>query len=153
MMRSGMLAYTLAQAIAATGRSRSTLIRAIRSGKLSATRDESGIYLVEPSELHRVFSITEDGTPHDLSNRVPRHAELVARLEAEQAKNAILHDQVSDLRARLDRESEERRQALNRLAAAQERITALLTDQRSTPPAPASPPPAPRRWWNWRRRG
>jgi hypothetical protein len=130
-----MPAYTLAQAIAATRRSRSTLIRAIRSGRLSATRDESGTYFVEPSELYRVFPALGDGTPADISNGVPRHAELIARLEAEQAKNAILQNQVSDLRTRLDRESEERRQALDRLAAAQERITALLTDQRSATPA------------------
>ena len=37
-----MPVYTLAQAITATGRSRSTLIRAMRSGKISATRDETG---------------------------------------------------------------------------------------------------------------
>src|SRR4051794_10776370 len=97
MTRGGMPAYTLAQAIAATGRSRSTLIRAIRKGALSASRDEAGTYLVEPSELHRVFPAVSDGMPSDLSNGVPRHAELAIRLESEQAKNAILHDQIADL--------------------------------------------------------
>jgi hypothetical protein len=43
---------------------------------------------------------------------------------------------------RLDQVDADRRQALDRLAAAQERIAALLTDQR--PPAPV------RRWWRWR---
>ena len=132
-----MPAYTLAQAIAATGRSRSTLIRAIRSGKISATRDESGTYLVEPSELHRVFAAIGDDMPGDLSNGVPRHAELAARIEAEQAKVAILEDVVRDLRQRLDASEAERRQA-------QAQVAALLTDQRA-PPTPA------RRWWRWRR--
>jgi hypothetical protein len=130
-----MPAYTLAQAIAATGKSRSTLIRAIRSGKLSATRDESGTYLVEPSELHRIFQAITDGMPPDLSNGVPRHAELIARLEAEQAKNIIFQDTIADLRRRLDDEAAERR-----------RLTALLADLRAPQPAP---PAAPRRWWRW----
>ena len=121
-----MPAYTLAQAIAATGRSRSTLIRAIRKGTITATRDEAGTYLVEPSELHRVFPAAEHDMPGDLSNGVPRHAELAARFEAEQAKNAILLDQISDLRHRLDEERSERRQTAERLAAAQERIAALV---------------------------
>src|ERR1041384_891432 len=107
MTRRGMPAYTLAQAIAATGRSRSTLIRSIRSGKLSATRDASGTYLVEPSELHRVFPAIGDGVSPDMPDGVPRHAELTARLEAEQAKVAILEDVVRDLRQRLDAEAEE----------------------------------------------
>src|SRR4051812_14079355 len=51
----GMTEYTLAQAIAATGHSRSALIRAIRGGKLSASRDASGAYLVDPAELARVY--------------------------------------------------------------------------------------------------
>jgi septal ring factor EnvC (AmiA/AmiB activator) len=138
-----MPAYTLAQAIAATGRSRSTLIRAIRQGTITATRDEAGTYLVEPSELHRVFPAADHGMPDDLPNGVPRHAELAARFEAEQAKNAILLDQISDLRHRLDEERSERRQTADRLAAAQERIAALLTDQRTVP--------ARRSWWPWRR--
>lgn len=153
-----MSAYTLAQAIAATGRSRSTLIRAIRSGRLSATRDQSGTYLVEPSELHRVFPTADDDMPSDLFNGVSRHAELAARFEAEQAKNALLQDQVADLRRRLDQADTDRRQALDRFATAQERIAALLTDQRivqpqaSVPALLATPAERSRRsWWLWRR--
>jgi hypothetical protein len=60
-----MPAYTLAQAIEATGRSRSALIRAIRSGKLSASRDASGAYLVDASELVRVYP---GGSPAGVAN-------------------------------------------------------------------------------------
>jgi hypothetical protein len=79
--------------------------------------------------LHRVFSAVSDGVSLDLSDGVPRHGELAARLEAEQAKVAILEDVISDLRRRLDAEAEERR-----------RLTALLTTDTST----ASPR---RSWW------
>ena len=92
---------------------------------------------VEP--LHRIFQAITDGMPPDLSNGVsngvPRHAELIARLEAEQAKNIIFQDTIADLRRRLDDEAAERR-----------RLTALLADLRAPQPAP---PAAPRRWWRW----
>src|SRR3954453_16359749 len=102
-----MAAYTLAQAIASTGRSRSALIRAIRSGKLSAARDASGAYLVDPSELRRVYPGTWAGTPPGMPNGspgppageaidTPRHADIAALLAAEQAKNTVLADTVSD---------------------------------------------------------
>ena len=50
--------------------------------------------------------------------------------------------EIADLRHRLDQADTDRRQALDRLAAAQERIAALLTDQRATV--------ARRSWWRWR---
>src|SRR3954470_554283 len=46
---------TLGEAAKAVGKNRTTLLRAVKVGKLSATYDESlGGWLVEPSELHRV---------------------------------------------------------------------------------------------------
>jgi hypothetical protein len=50
-----------------------------------------------------------------------------------------------DLRRRLDQREADHWQALDRLAVAQKRIAALLTDQRATTPAPAR-----RSWWRWR---
>jgi excisionase family DNA binding protein len=38
-----------------TGRDRSTLPRAIEKGRLSATRDDAGRFLIDPAELERVF--------------------------------------------------------------------------------------------------
>src|SRR3954451_1983602 len=86
--RGGMAAYTLAQAITATGRSRSALIRAIRSGKLSASRDAIGAYLVDVSELARVYpgkaSSSPPGTLIDTPGGADRRGDLVARLAAEE---------------------------------------------------------------------
>ena len=48
--------HTLRDAAKAVGRDRSTLVRAIRAGRLSATRDAAtGAWLIEPSEWHRVY--------------------------------------------------------------------------------------------------
>jgi len=47
---------SLGQAAKETGMDKSTLSRAIKSGKLSATRQENGGYAIDPAELFRVFA-------------------------------------------------------------------------------------------------
>jgi excisionase family DNA binding protein len=47
--------YTLQEASEATGLNRSTIFRAIRAGKISATRNEQGTWQIEPAELHRIY--------------------------------------------------------------------------------------------------
>jgi hypothetical protein len=49
------MAMSLAEAAAATGVNRSTLFRAYKSGRMSATRADTGQIEVDPSELFRVF--------------------------------------------------------------------------------------------------
>lgn len=46
--------HTLATAAKATGKGKTTIFRAIKSGKLSASF-ENGVYEIDPAELHRVF--------------------------------------------------------------------------------------------------
>ena len=50
------MAYSLMTGAAATGVNRTTILRAIKAGKLSAERDAQGAWTIEPSELHRVFA-------------------------------------------------------------------------------------------------
>src|SRR5215207_5060799 len=38
-----------------TGKDRSTITRSVDAGKLSATKDEHGRFLIDPAELERVF--------------------------------------------------------------------------------------------------
>jgi hypothetical protein len=133
--------YTVAQAAEAVGKSKAAIFRAIRKGTLSATRDTAnGMFLLDPAELHRAFPESAAVSPdsiRDTGSDVPRNGEAHARLG-----DAL--DQIQDLRRRLDQADTDRRLALDRLAAAQERITALLTDQH------AAPAPSGRRWWSWR---
>lgn len=49
------MALTLNQAAKACGRSKSTLLDAIRSGRMSAPKDDRGRYAIHPAELHRAF--------------------------------------------------------------------------------------------------
>lgn len=49
------MALTLNQAAKTCGRSKSTLLDAVRSGRMTAPKDDRGRYVIDPSELHRVF--------------------------------------------------------------------------------------------------
>lgn len=148
--------YNLVEAGAAVGKSKSTVLRAIRRGDLSAARDEAtGNWLIDPAELHRVYPPVAygsgepiNGAPRDHNGTSPTAElrELRARLEAAELRFSDAQDQIADLRRRFDQESEERRQTAGRLAAAQERIAALLTDQR---PAAPTKMPVRRRRWPW----
>jgi hypothetical protein len=47
--------HNLVSAAAATGVNRSTILRAIKTGRISAQRDETNGWQIDPAELHRVF--------------------------------------------------------------------------------------------------
>jgi hypothetical protein len=121
------MSYTLGQAAKASGRSKATIHRAVKSGRLSAARSDTGGWLIDPAELHRVYpaSGSRDGAPDggrdttqplaNGSERLGERGEVTGLREriAEQAET------IRDLRARLDSEVEERR-----------RLLALLTGPR-----------------------
>ena len=127
--------YTLSEAAAATGKNKATIQRAIKSGKISASKGETGSYEIDPSELHRVFQpVTQSdnattrnvaqraGLPPD-SNALQRIANLEKELAVmEERKNGLeeqkrhLTDTVEDLRKRLD--------------SSEGRVLALLNDPR-----------------------
>jgi hypothetical protein len=47
--------YNLGSAAAAAGVNRSTVLRAIKAGRISAQRDATGGWQIDPAEFHRVF--------------------------------------------------------------------------------------------------
>lgn len=105
--------YTLGTAAKATGKAKSTILRAIKSGTISASRSHDGSYEIEPSELHRVFP--PNSAQPELSNDEQPHDEHIAtlrlRLEILETERQREREQmqatIDDLRGRLDR-SEER---------------------------------------------
>ena len=62
------MALTLNQAAKACGRSKSTLLDAIRSGRMSAPKDHRGRYVIDPAELHRVFPFRASNRSADQSS-------------------------------------------------------------------------------------
>src|SRR5215471_17219267 len=49
------MSYRLAEAAAACSLNKATVRRAIKTGKVSATKDAHGQWHIEPGELHRVY--------------------------------------------------------------------------------------------------
>lgn len=62
------MALTLNKAAQTCGHSKSTLLDAIRSGRMTAPKDGRGHYVIDPAELHRVF-------PFHASSRSPDRSE------------------------------------------------------------------------------
>lgn len=161
-----MAGLSLSQAAKMTGRSKSTIGRALKAGRLSGIQNDDGTFSIDPAELFRVFprgGPETAGTKANDTNRNPQFgtggtgaeaeeikalrddlAKAQQRAAAAEAKAEERAEAITDLRARLDQESEERR-----------RLTALLTDQRppavnlAPDPAPADRP-ARSRWKFWR---
>lgn len=139
--------YTLGQAAKATGKSKSTILKAIKSGRISGRKNDIGDWEIEPVELHRVYElVSENGSPEHQSTRretgentqenTIELIELRLKLEASEQRLRDATDQVLDLRHRLDQSEEERRRT-------QVQLTALLTDQRQK----EETPPPPRGFW------
>ena len=51
---------SLGEAARLAGTSKTTLSRAIKAGRLSATRKDDGGYQIDPAELSRVFTVTPE---------------------------------------------------------------------------------------------
>ena len=93
--------YSLAAAAAATGLNKTTVLRAIKSGKISGSKDEHGQWHVEPAELHRVYPPVASRA--DGSDAVQRDASFDAVVAAElQLKLALSEQRLSDLKDVLD---------------------------------------------------
>lgn len=118
---------SLSQAAKATGKSKSTINRAIKTGKLSATRHEDGTYSIAASELFRAFPI---GT-------ATSSEWIAAQPQLEPDRTADIRIQA--LEAALQREREVNADLMTDRDHWRQQATALL--------APKSP--SKRRWWSW----
>lgn len=105
----------LAQASQITGKARTTLLRAIHSGKLSVTRNEHGNYLIDVAELGRVYALkNEMSTSEPKAHRAQPDSDALLRTQLELLQMQLERERqtVDDLRKRLDGSEAERRQLL-----------------------------------------
>jgi hypothetical protein len=115
--------FSLGQAAKETGLDKSTISRAIKSGRLSAQRKDGGGYEIDPAELFRVFppaskEQTDTPLPTDAAtDALLENRELRIKLEAVEARLRDKNEEVHDLRRRLDLEGEERRKLTMMLLA------------------------------------
>ena len=123
------MGYTLSQAAKATGKDKSTISKAIKKGRISASRREDRSYDIDPAELHRWYppvNQNQDVQPVASSTTVntdlvSRIKELEAKLEGADKEARLLHGVVEKLEADKD--------FLQRQLT---KTTALLTDQRGS---------------------
>ena len=101
------MAYTLGEAAKATGKSKATISKAIKSGRISARKDETGTFHIDPSELHRVYppqaEIKHNETPSVNAGNESLIRELRARLDAANERLADKESVISDLREDRDK--------------------------------------------------
>jgi hypothetical protein len=131
----GLHVLTLGQAAKLAGTSKTTLTRAIRAGRLSATRRDDGGYAIDPAELCRVYTVTpttpetgaatgrvvHQATPAGDPPATPCDPTVTARLAALDAEVRGLRDLLAEVRQSRDSWQQQA-----------ERATLALTDQRPT---------------------
>lgn len=134
------MAYTLGEAAKATGKSKTSIRRAVDSGRISAAKNDLGEWEIDPAELHRVFPLTEPRNG-DAAREVARSVTpggtpvtplLAVQLEAAGRERDLL-------RELLDREREISRGLESDRDHWRKQATALLTDQRKPDPPAVSP--------------
>jgi len=121
------MSYTLGMAAKATGKSKTTIQRAIAKGSISAHKEKNGRYSIDPSELHRVFPMVSTDTvaqPSQMDTaRPPDDTPLQVKVEV--------------LEAMLEREREALTEMRSDRDAWKQQATALL----------GAPESKRRRWW------
>jgi hypothetical protein len=131
------MTYTLGEAAKATGNSKTTIHRAIKSGRVSATRKDDGSYEIDPAELHRVFppkSSSNGFTNDNLEQAVTRLETEGLRREIELLRERMADKDsvIDDLRHDRDRAQDERDRLL-KVIEEQAGSVRQLTDQSRKP--------------------
>jgi predicted DNA-binding protein (UPF0251 family) len=92
---------SLSEAATAAGIAKSTIWRAIKTGRISATRTHTGTYEVDPAELFRVFPATpKDGDLKQAAMAIApvAMAALEAQIGALKEVSGLLKEQLEDIR-------------------------------------------------------
>ena len=152
------MAFDLASAAAATGVAKSSVLRAIKAGRISATRDDAQRWHVEPAELFKIFPPLPPTQP-------PTHQYGAPDRVTQPLENQVteLRSMLADMRRReddLQRDRDHWRTAFENT----QRLLAPPTHQDDAPAQPTQPPLMPpqeapplqpssrlRRAWQWMR--
>ena len=137
--------YSLKQAAEAAGRGKPAILRAIQRGLISAQRNGKNEWMIEPSELHRVYPrVTRNGATSNENER-----------GAIPDETAFLRQENEFLRQQIEREREIARELSRRLdeeATERRKLTAILTYKPATPTTQPEEQPLPVKkegWLKW----
>lgn len=118
--------YTLGEAAKATGKSKPTISRAIKSGKITAEKKDDGSYIIQPAELHRVFPVLPSASndTSTVKQSVTPESDALLQQEIEHLRSMLAdrESQLDDLKSDRD---EWRKQA--------GKVTALIEDHSDKP--------------------
>ena len=117
------MVYTLGEAAKATGKSKATISKAIKSGRVSARKDETGTFHIDPSELHRVYPPTVHSERKETPTNTPERTNIDGTIRELQARLEAAHERLSDKDAVIADIKEDRDRW-------RQQATALLTDKR-----------------------
>lgn len=132
--------YTAGEAATATGLNTATITRAIKKGRISATKSDTGAWQIDPAELHRVFPpLASKSLPQD---QMQGYASEDQR-ESKSANNA-LQGELETMRERL---AAVEQRAVVAEALAEERGKRLDQLVPLLPKAAPAPVTDSRSWW------
>src|SRR5271169_6311472 len=86
------MSYSLKQAAEATGKTKPTILRAIKANKISAQKDVHGQWQIDPAELHRVYKPIGEQQRETVNDNNPLEREV-----------ALLREVIADLKEDRDR--------------------------------------------------
>jgi len=148
-----MAMLSLSQSAKATSVSKATVHRAIKSGKLSATRNEDGSYRIDPAELNRVYPFDVAALDGETGETKPKRVsgrsnETIRNPQRNANETAVVEAELSGARELirlLEKQLTDLREDLN-----QWRETANTTQRLLTTMTPEKFTTTKRRWWQRR---
>ena len=121
--------------------SKTSILRSIRAGRISGTKDEFGQWCIEPCELHRVYPVLTDVTEGTGVEERAVIGDDIGVLAEATVRAALAEARLSDLKAML----EEMRGGVEDLK--RDRDEWRTQAMRLTLPKPEAQSPAPMAWW------
>lgn len=116
---------SLSEAAKIVGKNKSTILRAVQSGRLRAALID-GQYLIEESELFDLYAPVRTST-NATRNAPDAPSNELAKLQAE---NALLKEWLNDLKVRLDRSEDKERALMAMLTRSDNERQRLLEDKK-----------------------
>jgi hypothetical protein len=128
-----MTFFTLNQAAIECKKSKSTVLNAIKKGRLSAVKDDIGNYKIDAAELFRVYPLESSNAfnggrktaieqKKDYRRTPVETALLLQKMEFLEQRLSNLEKEKDEVKSRLEQSEKERRET-------QEKLTTLLTHQ------------------------
>ena len=119
------MAYTLGEAAKAVGKSKATISKALKSGKMTGTKNPDGSYTIDPSELHRVYPPATPQTVQGEQSETPTETHTTPKETVELIELRVKLEAAQQRIADLQEDRDHWRQQANRL---------LSSPARSEPP-------------------